>query len=295
MAQRPAMGAVAGSPVGSVLAQGEGWRVADLLCTSGPRDRPFEEQHPQVSIAIVLAGTFQYRAKNHGGMGELMTPGSLLLGNAGQYFECRHDHGTGDRCLSFSYAPGYFEQIAADAGTRQSGRVFRMLRLPSTRTLSPLVARMGARLAGDFGRMREFTSEVSWEEFGIQLAASAMHLANEAPRDVRDALPSMVARVTRAVRMIQENPGSELTVRHLAHEAKLSPYHFLRCFQQLMGVTPHQYLLRVRLRDAAMRLATEPAKVLDIALDCGFGDVSNFNRAFRREFGMSPRRFRRQG
>jgi AraC family transcriptional regulator len=35
--------------------------------------------------------------------------------------------------------------------------------------------------------------------------------------------------------------------------------------------------------------------VLDIALDCGFGDVSNFNRAFRREFGMSPRRFRWQG
>jgi AraC-like DNA-binding protein len=40
-------------------------------------------------------------------------------------------------------------------------------------------------------------------------------------------------------------------------------------------------------------LAAEPGKVIDIALDCGFGDVSNFNRAFRTEFGVSPRVFRR--
>jgi AraC family transcriptional regulator len=295
VAQRAARSAATGSPVCRVLAQGEGWRVADLICTSGPQDRPFEEQHSQVSIAIVLAGTFQYRAANNGRTGELMTPGSLLLGNAGQYFECGHDHGAGDRCLSFSYAPDYFEQIAADAGTGRGGRVFRMLRLPSTRALSPLVARVGARLTGDFVGMHEFTSEISWEELGIQLAASAIHLANDAPGDMRDAMSSVIARMTRAVRIIEESSESELTLRCLAREAKLSPYHFLRCFQLLMGVTPHQYLLRVRLRDAATRLATEPGKVLDIALDCGFGDVSNFNRAFRREFGMSPRRFRWQG
>jgi len=47
-----------------------------------------------------------------------------------------------------------------------------------------------------------------------------------------------------------------------------------------------------RLREAAVRLVAEPGTVLDIALDCGFGDVSNFNRAFRTEFGMSPRAYR---
>src|SRR5208283_799598 len=61
--------------------------------------------------------------------------------------------------------------------------------------------------------------------------------------------------------------------------------------QRLFG---HQYVLRARLREAAVRLAAQPNKVLDIALDCGFGDVSNFNRAFRAEFGVSPRVYRRQ-
>ena len=82
------------------------------------------------------------------------------------------------------------------------------------------------------------------------------------------------------------------TLGSLAREAGLSPYHFLRTFQRLTGVTPHQYVLRARLREAAMRLAVEHARVIDIALDCGFGDVSNFNRAFRAEFGVSPRVYR---
>jgi len=48
----------------------------------------------------------------------------------------------------------------------------------------------------------------------------------------------------------------------------------------------------MRLCRVAVRLRTEPARILDIALDCGFGDVSNFNRVFRAEFGMSPRVYR---
>jgi transcriptional regulator GlxA family with amidase domain len=154
---------------------------------------------------------------------------------------------------------------------------------------------MCARLATQSAATNDLTPEISWEELSIRLAASAVRLANGARRDVRDALPSTIARVTRAVRIIEESPNSDLPVRRLAREAGLSPYHFLRCFEQLTGITPHQYLLRARLREAATRLATEPAKVLDIALDCGFGDVSNFNRAFRREFGTRPQGFRRQG
>jgi len=57
-------GATAGRPVARLLAAGEGWTVEDLVCRSGPQDHPFEERHSLVSIAIVLAGTFQYRAAN---------------------------------------------------------------------------------------------------------------------------------------------------------------------------------------------------------------------------------------
>lgn len=57
-------------------------------------------------------------------------------------------------------------------------------------------------------------------------------------------------------------------------------------------MTPHQYVRRARLRLAGTRLLVERDRIIDIALDSGFADVSNFNRAFRVDSGVSPRRYR---
>jgi AraC family transcriptional regulator len=269
------------------LAQGAGWTVSDVVCTCSEQDRPFEEQHTDVSIAVIAAGSFQY----HSTAGrELMTPGSLLLGNASQCFECAHEHGAGDRCLSFGYSPEYFERLAADAGIRGGAPRFRLHRLPPMRVLSPLVARACAGVAG-------FVN-APWDELSIHLAVRAVQLARGVTPHPNNAPPGAVARVTRAVRAIERDPDGDHSIESLARDAGLSPYHFLRTFERLTGATPHQYVLRARLREAAVRLAdSEPGRhssVLDIAFDSGFGDVSNFNRAFRAEFGVSPRAYRSQ-
>lgn len=282
LAQRAAKGEP-GSMGSRALGKGDGWQVADVVCTCGPQDRRFEEQHPFFTIAVVVAGTFQYRGSlpRPGMAQELMTPGSLLLGNAGQSFECGHEHGFGDRCLSFRYTRAYFERIAADAGISRGQRNFRRLRLPPLDELSPVVARACAGLAS--------ASQTAWEEVGVELAAEAVKLVAGLSARVKVMPPSTLARVTRTLRMIERHADRALPLASLAREAGLSPYHFLRTFEQLTGVTPHQYVRRTRLREAAVMLASEKEKVLDVALDCGFGDVSNFNRAFRNEFGFNPR------
>jgi AraC family transcriptional regulator len=261
------------------LASGDGWAVSDVVCTAGPQDHPFEEQHSRSSIAIVVSGTFQYRSVAGR---ELMTPGSLLLGNAGDCFCCGHEHGTGDRCLAVSYTPEFFERLSADAGG--GGRPFGVVRLPPIRALAPLAAKAAALLAG--------AGSVTGEELGIELAANAIQIAQRAAVARAAAKPSSLARVTWVVRMIDNDPCMPHDLRSLAKIARLSPYHFLRTFEEITGTTPHQYLLRARLRRAAIRLRTESTRVLDIGLACGFGDISNFNRSFRSEFGMSPRAYR---
>lgn len=239
--------------------------MEDVICTCGPRDRPFEEQHSRVLIAIVTAGTFQYRSSSRSGIGrELMTPGSLMLGNAGQCFECGHEHGSGDRCLAFGYSPDYFARLAADLGIRGGKADFRILRLPSVRALSPLLSRACAALAGASVFSGAAFAGAAWEELGLQLAAKAVQLACNLQSGAGGALPSTTARVTRVLRRIEHEPSAALTLRSLAQEAGLSPYHFLRTFQHLTGATPHQYILRVRLRAAAIRLISEPATILDI-------------------------------
>ena len=206
-----------GGNTARILAQGEGWIVEDVVCTSGPRDRPFEERHERASVAIVLSGTFQYRSAAGS---ELMTPGSLLLGEPGQSFECSHEHAVGDRCLSFHYTPELFERLAVEASGRAS---FGVPRLPPLRALSSLVARARAALAG--------SADLSWEEIGVQLAARAVQLATGAPPSPSGAAPAAVARVTRAVRAIERQPDVDVTVAALARQAGLSPYHFLRTFR----------------------------------------------------------------
>ncbi len=78
-----------------------------------------------------------------------------------------------------------------------------------------------------------------------------------------------------------------------AREAALSPYHFLRVFRAVVGVTPHQYLVRCRLRNAARLLAEGDLPITDVASEVGFNDLSNFVRTFRRAAGVAPREYRR--
>ena len=151
---------------------------------------------------------------------------------------------------------------------------------------SPVVARACAALTNPGA------ATATWEELSVQLAAQTIATAHARSPLVMNPPASASARVTRAVRLIDRDPAMPLDLGSLASAARLSPYHFLRVFQQLTGETPHQYVRRARLRDAAVRLAVDPERVLDVALGCGFDDVSAFNRAFRAEFGVSPRAYR---
>ena len=270
------------SPAARWVTHGDGWTVSDLVCTSGPQDRPFEEQHSVTSVAVVLSGTFEYRSSTGG---DLLVPGSLLLGNAGDCFTCAHEHGTGDHCLSFSYSPEFFAAIASDGAVPRTR--FHTPRLPPTPAISALVARAAASL--NSLERREL------EALAIQTVATAVRLGiGDSPRRVRVEASSM-SRVTRVIRLIENEPSGSYDVRGLADVARLSVYHFLRVFLAVTGVTPHQYLLRVRLRRAAVALKTEQTRILDVAVACGFGDISNFNRAFRAEFGVTPRTYRSIG
>lgn len=254
------------------IAASEQWSVSDVICTSGPHDRPFEEQHDGVSIAVVVAGTFQYRSPLGS---DMLTPGSLLLGNPGQCFECGHEHATGDRCIAFRYAPELFAEIGG-------GRWFRASHLPPLPELTRIATRTAAGAA--------LGVDVPWEETAIELAAVALRLTTN--RKAAAAPVAAIRRVTESVRRIEAEPSLTWTLARLAADARQSRYHYLRLFQRVTGVTPHQFVLRARLRAAALRLLDGDDKVIEIALGAGFGDVSNFNAAFRREFGVSPRAYR---
>jgi AraC family transcriptional regulator len=74
--------------------------------------------------------------------------------------------------------------------------------------------------------------------------------------------------------------------------AAMSPYHFLRTFRVLVGVTPHQFILHARMKRAAVLPRRTSDNVSAIAFAAGFGDLSTFNRRFQRIFALSPPAYR---
>jgi len=260
----------------AIVAAGDGWRVVDMVCTSGPTDRPFEERQSAVTISLVLSGTFVYRTDRGS---SLMSPGAFVLGNVGEAFECSHEHGEGDRCLSFQFEPALFERLAHDAGAARC--VFERDRVPPLRALAPLSARVVTAMA----------RQDSLEEIALELGAAVVGGLDGGRRGATSTARSHRARVARVLRGLEARLDERHTLAELARIAGLSPYHFLRTFRDVTGVTPHQWLLRARLRAAAQRLATRRDPVTAVALDVGFEDLSNFIRSFRAEFGVSPGRY----
>lgn len=262
------------------LASGPGWRVVDVICTAGPHDRSEEEEHSLVSIAAVTAGTFQYRSSTGAAV---LAPGSLLLGNPGTCYRCGHDHGRGDRCLSFQLDPWFVETVAADVpGARRIA--FAMPRLPPLERLVPVLA--AAEAARDTGETGAF------EELAVALTGAVLGALAETPRRARTPNTRDERRVSAVLRRIEADPAAEISLVALAQEAGTSPFHFLRCFRAVAGTTPYRFVLARRLHRAALALRRSDEPIAAIAYEAGFGDLSTFNHRFRRVVGQSPRDWR---
>lgn len=100
--------------------------------------------------------------------------------------------------------------------------------------------------------------------------------------------------VDQAVRLINENVSSPMTVDELARRFHLHPVYFSQIFKAEMGLPPRQYLLQLRLNHARRLLAETDMPISDVARACGFRTVAYFSRAFREAEGMSPTAFRVQ-
>jgi len=266
-----------------ILAAGTGWQVQDIVCTAGPQDRPFEEQHSAVAIAAVTEGTFQYRSSLGAAV---LTPGAVMLGGPGVCFECGHEHGTGDRCIAFHYSSRTWEEILAAVPGAKRAALTRP-QLPPLEMLAPLFAE--AEVARDEDDAEAF------EEIALRLGGAVAAILADAPKRSRNPSSRDIRRVTTIVRTLAAQPEESYALSTLASDAAMSPYHFLRTFRQVVGVAPHQYLLRTRLHRAALRLKRSKDEISAIAFAAGFNDLSTFNRRFKKIMGVNPGSYRTRG
>jgi len=113
--------------------------------------------------------------------------------------------------------------------------------------------------------------------------ASAGRRSGRAPRAVSEALA-----------FIHDNYARELSLTDIANAVHLSRFHLARLFKQSLGVSPHQYLIRLRVNNAGWLLSAAPDErsVAEVATAVGFADQSHLTRHFKRVNGITPSQFR---
>ncbi|WP_165187640.1 helix-turn-helix transcriptional regulator [Caulobacter soli] len=227
-------------------------------------------------IGVVVAGTFDY-AGRHGRA--RATPGAILMGNAGESFDCRHLDAGGNRRAVIALHPDLLSEVANDCGLDDAD--FAVSTLAPSRETAPL-----------YGAVRRAAGGLRLDEEGvIDLAASALTLGRRTrPVATSEAERRRIRDVVRHLDVAYAEPCGLET---LAAMGQVSRFHFIRLFRQVTGESPRQYLIGARLRAAADRLTDTAEPITHIAFDIGFNDISHFNATFRRAFGLSPTAWRK--
>jgi AraC family transcriptional regulator len=251
-------------------------RVMDFRCSAGPAEKPFVEQHQAYSVSYVRKGSFGYRVR---GKSYELVAGSVLVGHPGDEFVCTHDHHVcGDECLSFQVSPRFVELVGGDRGRwRATG----LPPLPELMVLGELAQAVAS------GR-----SDAALDEVGLWFTSRFLDVTTGREPASSKASERDRRRAVEAAMWISAHSQEAIDLDRVAGEVALSPFHFLRMFSRVLGVTPHQYLVRSRLRHAAQLLAESDREVTDVALEVGYADLSNFVRSFHRAAGVSPGAFR---
>ncbi len=136
----------------------------------------------------------------------------------------------------------------------------------------------------------------------LQIDHLVLHITSKVLGSITDHVPGQqlqanlkrhhLITIERAKEYITENFTRDLSLMELAEYCYVSPFHFSRIFKLFTAVSPHQFLLAIRLQQAAMLLQTTALPVADIAFKSGFNSIEHFNAAFRKKYHCAPTMFR---
>lgn len=102
----------------------------------------------------------------------------------------------------------------------------------------------------------------------------------------------MDPRIQMVVRLVEEEPARDFSVAELCDRLHVSPSHLQHLFKRDVKMSLREFIMHTRLRTAAAMIGTTRERIRQISFATGFRDISNFNHAFKRQYGVSPREYR---
>ncbi len=165
----------------------------------------------------------------------------------------------------------------------------RVFQVPSSsrKDIAALIARMAAEEEA-FDERSPLMLDIQLRELLLLCSRVCVHLT-ESPASIH----TTDRQVLQAARFINEHFRQQISANDIAAAAGFSPNYLSRKFRETAGIGVHDYLVFIRLRNAAFELLSTDDSVTDIALRSGFSDSNYFKDVFKKKYGMTPREYRK--
>lgn len=145
-----------------------------------------------------------------------------------------------------------------------------------------------------FEAMEKEQSGYEWITVGLMWQLMGSLLSSKTEQTLTVVNRVQINKLKNVLTYIRDHYDNTVTLEELAQVAGMTPRYFCRAFSQITGKTPIAYLNYYRIESAGERLIMTDDKITDIALSCGFNDMSYFSKIFTREKGLSPSAYRKQ-
>jgi AraC-like DNA-binding protein len=274
-----------------ILYQSDFYEITDFkcLCTVCSVTKP--EYNNSLCVSFIRKGFFEYRVFNGNHEAHI---GRILVSMPGYEHTTRHIDNQPDASTVFEFKRSFFETLKEHykscAWFLKNNDIHSILLNCSTEAdymhQRILQCVQGKRASG-----------LQIDEMVMELLDKIMSTLGHKP-DV-SSIPGTLIKyhlttIEIARRYIHQHFSENISLKQLAQHCHTSTFHFSRIFKTILSMSPHQYLLGIRLQHAKILLSTTSKPVSDIAFECGFNSLEHFATAYRQQFKISPTKHRKQ-
>ena len=273
-----------------ILYKSSSYTITDYQCKSVAGEVSGVEYQPDFSLSFTRVGNFIYHVFRN----TLDThSGRILLNKPGHEHVVSHVYHVPDQCTCFAFSQEFYESVKERYG-QLSTRFFK------NNEISSLLVKSDAGL--DYLHNKIFRALTS-KHYSSLLIDSLVHeiadltLDKIADEDSVKTIPASMKKyhlqtIEKAKEYITINYSRDLTLNEIADSSCVSPFHFSRIFKTFTSLSPHQYLIGTRLKNAEDLIKNSDLPITEICFSSGFDSLEYFSTAFKNKYRLSPSRFR---
>lgn len=230
--------------------------------------RKVEHAYPSHSLVFTDIGEWQYHASEKP---STITGDIVVTGIGQRHYSCAHPRNVSNECFIVAIEDAAFDGDAA---------VFASPTIP----LSP---EMRALRRAIINAVRAPADGEQIESLAFSLYEIAARISTRSTR-----VPPADVRMTYAKKVLRDRCSERFSIAEIAQALDLSRFTFTRRFLAAAGVTPHQFVMQLRIERAKEALTRTNRSIEDIGLANGFGSIAHFSHAFRAVVGATPTAYR---